>query len=960
MTGRLQQLIEVLRRRGPVWWALALALSVVSAALWPGWLGRTAATVVSLVSLLALLHGPEGRRLGQWLARPVRRTNESFRRSDLVAEVLCPLVVVAVVLGLFHQIFLGEVPLGADHPLHLFNGWVMAERLLPTWRLNGWVAARGAGFPAGIEYPQGASLLLAAIRFCLPSSVSWEMVYGIGFVGAMLFCQLAIYLAGRSIGGPWAGLLAALFSSLDQGAYRQGGYAFSVSVGVWPISLSMAFGLLGIVLLHRALDRPGSRMLALVAVLFGAAVLTHPMSVAFLGLAVPVLVLHAALEAERRGPLAVAARGFLAAGLGGAIAAYWLVPFLAFSGYALDQGTGSWSLASQASGVVQLDLFVGMWCLPAGLALVGGIGAWRRRLPAARFLTLLFALIALVTNGDTILALELDRWWDRLANLQPQRYYLYLRPIAFLLAGLGAVLVLERVGEVFSDRVGAVRRWGLRVLACVAFGVFLVPVAEAVFWSEVSPRGRYQGLPTAYRHYQEVCDFIREDARAHAAEHRGYVRSTWPTTCWLEGGGHCYETSPVYTGIGHLHPSWHSAATFKGLFGFRGRGSSMAMYRALGVRYLVTTAARRDLREVFRSGELRVYEVNDVAQGPHKVIGRARVRLESFEDERVRFTVQGAGPGDRMSLSIPYFPNWHATLDGREVPIEVVSVQGINEAMALQLADGALELRYDRGVPEATGAAITCLALLICLLLAVGRWPAPRTWLDRCSVLAGRSGGWLASRRRVLVVAGLVLAALALALVAVRVASRFLADRPRFDTVTDFDRARVWYRAGGERHRCHRTWAEDWRCGPERYKLVGTRYDWTEMGRPRGAIYAHPFKRAELHVDFPDVELGTGLEGGLGISHDGRGRAKVVLQVWAGGRKLGEESYARGNGWRTFRYDTRALAGEVVRLGFVVTAENNHQRMFLFRARTTDDGVLTDEPAAVESEADADEGPPPE
>ena len=53
-------------------------------------------------------------------------------------------------------------------------------------------------------------------------------------------------------------------------------------------------------------------------------------------------------------------------------------------------------------------------------------------------------------------------------------------------------------------------------------------------------------------------------------------------------------------------------------------------------------------------------------------------------------------------------------------------IEGIDQAMAVPLADGTLEVRYRRGAPELGGALLTLMALLICLALALGRWPLPR------------------------------------------------------------------------------------------------------------------------------------------------------------------------------------------------------------------------------------------
>lgn len=953
--GRGRKLRESLASSGPLIALVVLLFSVVAAPLWKGWLGRTLAVIAGLISFAALLHGPPGQWLRAWLERPWPGGGLEKRRLDLAVEVFCPLMVAAVTFGLFYKIFLGEPPLSSDHPLHLFQGWVMADHLLPSGRVSGWVHLRGAGYPAGVLYPIGGNLLLAVVRYLLPGSVSWEMVYGVGFLIAMTAVHLALYLTGRTVGGPWVGLVAGLLSAVDQGAYRQSGWSFAVYVGVWPVSLSMAEALLAAVLLHHRMVRPRDRRdlrsLLLVALLIGASVVTHPMSLAFLTLALPVVLIHAGLETERQRPWRAIGRGIGAAALGLALSAFWLLPFLAFRDYSRTLGTGSVILNRQAQGIVDLTFFGNLWPVAAALALFGGVAAWRARFPTGRLLTLLFALIALAVNGTTLVSLELDRWWPRLSNIQPDRFYLYLRPLAYLLAGLGAVWVARRAGAVISPKLSGARRWGLRVLACVAFGAYLLPVAEAVFWEEISPRGYWQSYPVDYAHYRQVCAFIRHDVAETSDEHRGFVRTVWPPLCptTLGDSGHCFEASPIYTGVGHFHPAYHSAAGFRGLFGFMGRGGSNELLRALGVRYRVTAYEQPGQRALFHSGPLWVYPVRRAAPGPFTVRGQAEVRLERFDDELVVMTVEDAAAGDRITLHIPYFPNWHAFLDDRELPIDLVPIEGIDQAMDLPLRDGRLELRYQRGAPEIGGALVSLLALLIALALV--SWNRlvpliPERLRERATKLGEGAARELRHRRRLAAAAAAVLTLILIAGAALEIAHRVRHGRPSFDTVLDFERARIWTLDAVGREPCHRTSTEAWRCGSKRNDLVGPTYVWTTMGRTHGAILAHPIKDAELHIDFPEVRLTSALEGGMGIEHGGGGRAGVVLAIRADGRELCRRVFDQRYGWTWFRCDTAERAGERVRLEFVVSCARPRVRHFVFRAWTDDGDPPAESPDA--------------
>lgn len=907
--------------RRSLWLAAVVVAGCAAGAVFiESWILRNAAVFVGLFALALAL--------SSWLRR--ERSETGARRRRLAAEIVCPLVVVAASCGVFHRIFTGDVPYGSDHPIHMLQGWVMAEHLLPTFRVSGWVHLRGAGYPAGVLYPIGADLFMALVRYLTPSSVPDESAYAIAFFLAMTACHLAAYLAGRLFWGPLAGMFAGLFSIVDAGGYCQSGWFYAVQFGVWKPSFSMAFALAAVALLHRALARDGYRSIPLVSLLAGASIVVHPMSLAFLGVAVPVVMAHSAIEETGRRPLHVLTKGAVALGLGVALASFWLVPFLAFRSEARAIGRASTTLRSQAYRFVDLTFFDKLWVAVAALALLGGILAWKRKLPGARLFTILIGLIAILSNGTTLVALEVDRWFERLSNMMVDRFYIYIRPMAYVLAGIGAAWVAPQVRAASHLGLGHLspRRRALLIgLACLAFGGFVAPVLVATTFEEVVGRGAWVGEPDYFRSYLETCDFIRRDV----AEKGGHVRTLWPR-CPEGGTTHCFESSPIYTDVGVYHPDWHSGATFKRLFGLT---ASEPNLRYLGVRYRVQTTDRRSEEPLFRSGPFRVYEVRGALDEPFSIEGEGEARVEAFEDERIRLAVTGAGEGSRLTLHVAYFPNWHAFVNGEEVPISLVRGGGIDGVMQVPLRDGTLELRYLRGFPEASGAAISLLALLVCGLVLTSRW------VFRERLRARLSAAWarLTPPRvvRVARIVGLVALVLAVLGGGVLLWRLFWRDRPEFDTVNDFGRARVFYAAkSGGRTPCPRYWFWENRCGPGGHQWVGPRLVWIDAGELRGVVFAHPVSGSDLHVDYPRVRLGERLVGGMGIEHDGRGGAPVRLGVRADGRELFQSSFSGSRGYRDFSFSTAALAEKTVRLEFVISSESPRGRHFVFRAHTED------------------------
>lgn len=697
---------------------LTLLLSLSVTFLSSGFLLRNVGQIVAIIAGVVLWKRWLSHRTMALGSRTIKVGGLSLSLGELCLEVLCPSLVLLLVLIIFHRVFLGDPPLFNDHTTHLYQGWVMAERLLPTGRISGWIPARGPGYPAGVLYPIGASLLIACIRAITPSAITWENVYGLAFVVAIAACHLSAYLAARVLAGRFAGVLAGIFSAVDVGAYRQSGWTFAVHWGVWPVCLSAGLAIVSVVFLHRALTQKGPKGIALSALLAGLSIVTHPMSLAFLGLALPMVVLHSMIEVGDRHPLRVGLKGLVACLTGLGVAAFWLMPFLAFRHEARALGTGSVTLFDQVDGIVRFDFFQRMWVIPTSLALLGAVVSFKSKLPGVRLLVLLFVGIAVTINSDTLLGLEIDLVMSRLANLQPDRYYLYLRMMVYIIAGVGAgwlLSTLRKTGVEALAHLSRLRRTLLFVMTCVVLGTTLVPFVEATGMAVVAPRFGWTGRPSFWAQYMSLSAFIRE----HAREHPGTLRSTWPVPC-SNHDDHCYESAPIYTDIGYFHDHRYIAsAAYDRLFDIDATEETLQL---LGVRYRVGRNVRPGEQELFHSGSLRVFEVPDVSVEPFTVEGNAQVRFEHIEDELLRLTVSGAGTGDRVTVHIPFFPNWHAYLDGEELPITLVNRAGVRGLMKVTLpGDGELEFRYERGTPEILGASITVLSLLLCLICA---WPS--------------------------------------------------------------------------------------------------------------------------------------------------------------------------------------------------------------------------------------------
>ncbi|MCA9718596.1 MAG: hypothetical protein KC468_28250, partial [Myxococcales bacterium] len=304
--------------------------------------------------------------------RDRRRPRATLARA--LVRWLPALAVTACGLALLWPVPLGRMPLSADHTVHLTRAWLIGQMLAERWQLSGWSELWFFGFPAGELYPPLGDLAVVLVHALGLGLIPWERCYAWVFTLVFLLQGWSLLRAGRALGlGPWPGLVAALLALVDLGAYREGGWVYTVFYGVWPQALATSLVTLTIaelLLASRATgdlqdllqgtsrtesDRAGAeldararrRHLAGAGVCAGLALLAHPMSMLVLvggGLAYALVLGLSPPRREtprdRRHPRLVRAllHAALGLGLGLGLAAWWLLPMLAHRGWMASYG----------------------------------------------------------------------------------------------------------------------------------------------------------------------------------------------------------------------------------------------------------------------------------------------------------------------------------------------------------------------------------------------------------------------------------------------------------------------------------------------------------------------------------------------------------------------------------------------------------------------------------------------
>lgn len=666
----------------------------------------------------------------------------------------------------------GEMPLSADHLVHLARGSLIFEQL-GRGHLVGWSPDWYFGFPLGELYPPLGDLALAALHALgLSLRSAYALVFTIAFVGQ----GLALVRTARLLGASrLAAAIAGLLLLTDAGSVREGGWRYTVHYGVWLQPIAVALIWWALALLGRTLEREPTRLRARAlvgpALALALALLAHPIAVPMLAAGVPLFALVIGLRSRvgvGRALLAVGA----AIGVGGLLAAWWFIPLYVhrhwMSSYGVIHGTFESAAALLAEGqwAYNMASAVGFWI---GVGLLRALGPGSGRL--LRFAAL-FALALYVAHiGEFFWVARLDWLSEGFLSIQCQRFLICAKPGLFVAGGLGLTLLLAPLGwrwRALDDRLR--RRVYAPVAALASAGLFASVGAEVM---EVMEEHEVGEVETEHRRPSspQFDDDLRRFsawARARHGEGGAFYRMAF------RSGRHDHSFMDALVGAGV--PSYKIGFTPGDVFVHKPEAEWDELLERLRVRYLVTTDHARpfDAAEAARFGAIQVWEL-PLVQGAAEVEGAGEVEVleEDYERGEIQVKVRGADRATRLVFGVAGYPRWQLLRDGQEVEwIEVPAVgdgptatqaerragvfrQGFPSApdgsepmlIAVEGAeDGVYTLRYRRWMAVDAWALTAFLAGLTLVGVALAR-PAP---LDR--ILAG--GARLLSPRLLAAIGG--------------------------------------------------------------------------------------------------------------------------------------------------------------------------------------------------------------
>ncbi len=293
------------------------------------------------------LDDPVVARLGAAIDPPGRMTRakglpgSALRRAGGwgIESWLSLIIVAGCVLFVFSQLSPSDVlststPAGGDMGAHVWAPAYLRDHLLPSLRLTGWTPDWYAGFPAFQFYMVPPSLAIALLSLVLPYGLAFKLVAISGVLSLPVACWAFAKMTRLPFPAPPLFAVAATAFLFDRSFSIYGGNIASTLAGEFAFSISLTFAILFLGVVGRGMENGRHRALA--AALLAMTALCHviPAIFAVTGAAVWLLV-----SLARRPGFRTRVWWVLTAGaVGGALSAWWLVPFYLRSAYLNDMG----------------------------------------------------------------------------------------------------------------------------------------------------------------------------------------------------------------------------------------------------------------------------------------------------------------------------------------------------------------------------------------------------------------------------------------------------------------------------------------------------------------------------------------------------------------------------------------------------------------------------------------------
>ncbi|MFH1131477.1 MAG: hypothetical protein V1754_09085 [Pseudomonadota bacterium] len=834
-----------------------------------------------------------------------------------VQQFVLPLILFIVAAGILSPLLIGLMPQSQDHPVHLTRAWHFVTEILAKGQLSGWSDFWFAGWPAGEDYPPGGDYWISSVYLATFGLLGWEASYALAFLALYAFSAIAVYAFGKIYWGRTAGFLAALFFLLDRGIYREGGWTYSVWWGVWPQTLATAYAFFCFATLDRVIERGRPRDFAISALLAGLSIITHPICVIYYGLGIPIfLVARILSKDEKSGKVIARILGVFA--LGGALAAFWILPFSAKSAWMAKYGELWKSVPSMISGLWQGNIFGNVTPPVVWLGVMGAaLAAWRRNF-AGIFATIFACVLLFLSSSTAFQELDLMKISSSFGQIQFQRLSIPTKILFFLLAGYALQVA-------FTAAQKREFRWRNYALGCVML-VAIAPFMEPALTQWASPYGGDIGHPKTRKNipqwegYKEFLTWSKDLRTKEKEFYRiAYVGSY---------NDHFFAAAPVY----NKTPAYKAGFTPCTNFIHKPDIEDHDLFRRLSVKYVVSLGAHggTDLVHEKRFGQINVYRFSGYSPQRYTLEGPGQVTVEEFETEKIRLRLSETGKLSRLFLHVANYPNWRAWQNGKKVPIETGALSKHEIFISVPAQDGILEFKYTWPAINIIGTIFSWIALGIFGLMIACRFRPNLATVLKTRLLP--IGKWAERFGLLIGLAILLVVVLGSALKSsIKKPDPLLKD----SLVEKIDRAQVEMLSGNSATPCRWERSGRWQCSDKTWNYVGPvshRID----GQFRRCLWAHPAQGEKLRIKFPGITLGHAIVGHHGLLDQAvqsfQGGAPVTLEVAINGENPNTFVRHNSQAWELWQVDTAAMAGRVAELSFTVSTTNAAGRHYCIDA----------------------------
>lgn len=646
-------------------------------------------------------HQPIIDALRRRLRRPRSILGLRFRWSAVLMAVICLSLFLWITTFELPGVIRGNRPIDYDHTVHYVKAWQLKESFLPG-RIRGWSHAWFIGHPVGYLYPFAAEVWVILTHYLTLGFLDLGQSYAIALVAMWVLRGVAMYfLARQLLSRSFSLVLAALFLT-DTGAFRFDGWNFAVHWGVWPMALSVPFGVLAASRLPKVMLGTRWHEVALFGLWLGLALLCHPVqavhAVALVISGVVAFVLVRGFDGIRAAMARLGLGSLLAAG----IAAPYYLPYAALKDQARGFGAPWQSAAGMAEQLYDLSLLKGTWPVLIALGLLGMILLAVQR----RFFGTFVAFIAVATLlGASTTFVDVLKLGAISKTVQFERVSVFLKPYWFVAAGvtLSTLVRYVRTRGIHHDAPKEAMHWH-RLAKVFVFVTLIAPFIKpfAARYAADQLKRQLELHPTRERKdaLAQLAAWAATQPPATADNFYRFSYNQSGKTTWLSDLA-IHMPAPYYK-VG-----FECCSTFK----HRTNTAAPEALEAANVRYMITQNVKLEppnfrLHKTF--GDLRVYEFTRWKPQPFKVVeGDGVVVAKHFADEEIVLQAQDGAHG-QLRLNVAHFPRWQATRNGQPVPIRLTSY-GL---MLVDLQPGEYRFVFQRGWVEPLSGVLFGLSML--------------------------------------------------------------------------------------------------------------------------------------------------------------------------------------------------------------------------------------------------------